>query len=144
MSSVESKFTINPVHDVLYVDLKGTWDPEQTQLYAAEFKRQVSRYFAREWACIWNLKELDMLLAEETQIALFKALNTWSYIKGMKAGAVIISVDNRDHLLYQVEEIFKGVQPFATTVCHSELEANHWLVEQGFSERLLERRQRTA
>lgn len=144
MSSGEQLFSIKPAHDILYVTMSGTWSPDQTLAYAAEYKKQVSRYFAREWACVLNLQNLEMLLSEDFQIETLKALNTWSYIKGMKAAAVIISQDNRSHLLYQLEEIFKRVQTYASAVCYSEVDANHWLVDQGFNEKQLLQTQKTA
>ncbi len=141
---LEQKYEIKPAHDILYVDMFGSWSPDDTAEFGTEYKRLVSRYFAREWACVINLKQLDMLISESQQIAAFKALNTWSYIKGMKAQAVIVGPDNRSHLLYQFEEIFKDQQPFAKAVFHHELEANHWLTEQGFSEKILLQSQKSA
>jgi len=125
-------FIIQPEHDILTIDLFGTWNEQQTLDYVAEYKRLVHRYFTREWACVINLQGLDMLLSESFQIETFKALNAWSYIKGMKAVSVIISNNNRSHLLYQFEEIFKVNHPYATAVCHSPIAADQWLVDQGF------------
>jgi len=144
MSSEEQFFLVKPVHDILYVDMAGTWNKEQALAYTEEYKKQVSRYFAREWACVLNLQNLEMLLPETFQIETLRALNTWSFIKGMKAIAVIVSADNRSHLLYQLEEVFKGANSYATAVCHSEVEANHWLVECGFSENRLSQSQQSA
>jgi len=143
-SEQEKKYEIKPVHDILYVDMRGSWSPEETVEYVSEFKRLVSRYFAREWACVLNLKHLDMLISETQQISAFKALNTWAYIKGMKSLAVIVGQDNRSHLLFQFEEILKGEQSFYKSVFHNEVEANHWLTDQGFSEKVLLQSQKTA
>jgi hypothetical protein len=76
-----------------------------------------------------------MLLSESFQIETFKALNAWSYIKGMKAISVVVSHRNRSHLLYQFEEIFKVNHPYATAVCYSELESTKWLSDHGFKQR---------
>lgn len=128
-------FSILPEHNIVTVDLFGTWNEQQTLDYVAEFKRLVHRYFTQEWACVINLQHLDMLLSESFQIDTFKALNAWSYIKGMKAISVIVSHRNRSHLLYQFEEIFKVNHPYATAVCYSELESLQWLANQGFKMR---------
>ena len=132
-SFVETEhFRINAEHDILTIDLFGTWNEEDTLQYVEAYKRLVQRYFTREWACVVNLKGLDMLLSESFQIETFKALNAWSYIKGMKAISVIISQDNRSHLLYQFEEIFKVNHPYSTAVCHTDISATQWLSTQGF------------
>lgn len=128
-------FSIMPEHNIVTVDLFGTWNEQQTLDYVADFKRLVHRYFTQEWACVINLQHLDMLLSESFQIETFKALNAWSYIKGMKAIAVVVSHRNRSHLLYQFEEIFKVNHPYSTAVCHSELESIQWLSAQGFRSR---------
>tara|TARA_R110001592_G_scaffold363380_1_gene686571 strand:+ start:15784 stop:16263 length:480 start_codon:yes stop_codon:yes gene_type:complete len=128
-------FSILPEHNIVTVDLFGTWNEQHTMDYVTDFKRIVHRYFTQEWACIINLQHLDMLLSESFQVETFKALNAWSYIKGMKAISVIVSHRNRSHLLYQFEEIFKVNHPYATAVCHSELESTNWLAEQGFKQR---------
>jgi hypothetical protein len=125
-------FSILPEHNIVTVDLYGTWNEQQTLDFVAEFKRLVHRYFTQEWACVINLQHLDMLLSESFQIETFKALNAWSYIKGMKAISVVVSHRNRSHLLYQFEEIFKVNHPYATAVCYSELESSQWLADQGF------------
>jgi hypothetical protein len=129
-------FSILPEHNIVTVDLFGTWNEQQTLDFVAEFKRLVHRYFTQEWACIINLQHMDMLLSESFQIETFKALNAWSYIKGMKAISVVVSHRNRSHLLYQFEEIFKVNHPYATAVCYSELESSQWLADQGFRPRL--------
>lgn len=128
-------FSIYPEHNIVTVDLFGTWNEQQTLDFVAEFKRLVHRYFTQEWACIINLQHLDMLLSESFQIETLKALNAWSYIKGMKAISVVVSHRNRSHLLYQFEEIFKVNHPYATAVCHSELESTNWLEGHGFKQR---------
>jgi len=141
--SLESKnmdegrnFIIHPEHNILTIDLFGTWNEQQTLEYVADYKRLVHRYFTREWACVINLQGLDMLLSESFQIETLKALNAWSYIKGMKAISVIISSKNRSHLLYQFEEIFKVNHPYNTAVCHSPIESSQWLADQGFKQKL--------
>ncbi len=128
-------FSILPKHNIVTVDMYGTWNEQQTLDFVSEFKRLVHRYFTQEWACIINLQNLDMLLSESFQIETLKALNAWSYIKGMKAISVVVSHRNRSHLLYQFEEIFKVNHPYATAVCHSELESTNWLVGHGFKQR---------
>ena len=130
-------FSILPEHNIVTVDLFGTWNEDQTLDFVADFKRIVHRYFTQEWACIINLQHLDMLLSEPFQIETFKALNAWSYIKGMKAISVVVSHRNRSHLLYQFEEIFKVNHPYATAVCHSELESSNWLSGHGFKQRAI-------
>jgi hypothetical protein len=124
-------FSVKPAHNVLYVELSGSWNHEKTCDYAIEYKKQVSRYFAREWACVLNLQNLEMLISEQSQIEMFRALNSWSYIKGMTAQAVVISIENRHHLLYQFEEVFNETQPFEMSIFYSEPEANSWLKSLG-------------
>ena len=124
-------YSIQPVHDVLYVQLSGSWNHDQTFAYSVDYKKQVSRYFAREWVCVLNLQNLDMLISEQEQIEMFRALNTWSYIKGMIALGIVISPENRDHLLYQFEEIFNDNQPYQKAIFYSDVEANHWLQKIG-------------
>lgn len=128
-------FSIFPEHNIVTVDLFGTWNEEQTLDFVAEFKKLVHRYFTQEWACVINLQHLDMLLSESFQIETFKALNAWSYIKGMKAISVVVSHHNRSHLLYQFEEVFKVNHPYAKAVCYSELESSNWLEGHGFKHR---------
>ncbi len=144
MSDTKLKYEIKPVHDILYVGLSGSWSIDDTRDFIQDFKRLVSRYFAREWACVMNLQELDMLISEREQIELFKALNTWSYIKGMLAQAVIIGSDSRNHLMYQFEEVLKGPQSFDQAVFFTESDATHWLRDHGFSEKVLLQSQKTA
>lgn len=132
-SAVEtSNFSIRANHNILTVDMLGTWNEDNTLDYVSEYKRLVNRYFTREWACVINLKGMEMLLSESFQIDTLKALNAWSYIKGMKSIAVVFSSNNRSHLLYQFEEIFKVTHPYSTAVCLSEFEAAQWLESQGF------------
>lgn len=128
-------FSILPEHNIVTVDLFGTWNEQQTLDYVSEFKKLVHRYFTQEWACIINLQHFDMMLPESFQIETFKALNAWSYIKGMKAISVVVSHKNRSHLLYQFEEIFKVNHPYATAVCYSALESSNWLADNGFKPR---------
>jgi len=132
------QFSIQPNNEILLIDMKGTWNEETTLEFVAEYKRLVNRYFTREWACVFNLQNLDLLLSESFQIETFRALNAWSYIKGMKAVSVIISSKNRSHLLYQFEEIFNVNHPYATAVCHSPIDAGQWLSDQGFKQKLFE------
>jgi len=135
MATQEEHYIINPQQDVLHVDFKGSWSPEETLKYVENYKRLVNRYFTSEWACVMNLQGLDMLLSEPFQIETFKALNAWSYIKGMRSVAVIISNSNRSHLLYQFEEILKVNHPYETQVCFSEIQSNQWLHDQGFCQK---------
>lgn len=138
MSEVlNDKYTIRPAHDILYVSLVGSWSPNDTLRFLSDYKRQVSKYFAQEWACVMQLSELEMLIEEDFQIETFKALNTWGFIKGMGAMAIIIGHENRDHLLFQFEEILKGKQPFQTSVFRSNEEADAWLRLRGFKAKLL-------
>ena len=132
MTSQDQHYDIKVQQGVLYVDFKGTWSPEETLDYVKSYKRLVNRYFTREWACVMNLQGLDMLLSETFQIETFKALNAWSYIKGMRSVAVVVSQRNRSHLLYQFEEVLKVNHPYETQVCFSEVQSNQWLVDQGF------------
>jgi len=131
------KYTIRPAHDILYVSLKGSLAPDDTLRFLSDYKKQVGKYFAQEWACVTQLSELEMLIEEGFQIETFKALNTWSYIKGMGAMAIIVGNDNRDHLLYQFEEILQGKLPFQTGVFKSNDEADTWLRLRGFKAKLL-------
>lgn len=130
MSESKPDFSIKPVHDVLYVQLSGSWNHDLTADYSLEYKKQTSRYFAREWACVLNLQNLDMIIPEREQIETFRALNTWSYIKGMTALAIVISLENRHQLLYQFEEIFQDPQPYRTAIFYSDEEASAWLESQ--------------
>lgn len=124
-------YSIQPVHDVLHVRLSGSWNHDQTFAYAVDYKKQVSRYFAREWVCVLNLQDLELLISEQEQIETFRALNTWSYIKGMIALCVVISPENRGHLLYQFEEILSDNQPYQKSIFYSDIEANQWLQKIG-------------
>jgi len=132
-----TNFLIQPEKNILSIDLKGTWNEQTTLDFIAEYKLLVNRRFTQEWACVMSLQHLELLLSESFQIESFRALNAWSYIKGMKAAAVIISSNNRSHLLYQFEEIFKVNHPYATAVCHSEIEASQWLNDQGFEQKVI-------
>lgn len=138
------EYSVKPVHNVLYIELSGSWNHDQTCDYSLEYKKQVSRYFAREWACVLNLQNLEMLISENAQIEMFRALNTWSYIKGMTAQALVISMENRHHLLYQFEEIFNQKQPYETGIFYSETEANSWLKSLGHIRTVETSSQRTA
>lgn len=144
MSESSSKYIIQPVRDVLYVKLDGSWNAEQTLAFSADFKRQVNRCFAREWACVFNLKDMDLLIPESYQVHAFRALNTWSYIKGMQALVLLFSHDSRSQLLFQFEEILQDRQPYLKKVCQSEVEANQWLAGLGFREKEAQRFQHTA
>jgi hypothetical protein len=144
MSSSSSKYLIQPFHDVLSVRLSGTWNAEDTMQFSGDFKRQVSRYFAREWACVLNLKELELLVPDAYQVHAFRALNTWSYIKGMQAMAILFSPDSRSALLYQFEEILDDRQPYQRLLGQSEAEAHRWLAELGFRDRKENQLQRFA
>lgn len=124
-------FNLQPSHDILYVDMYGSWNHDQTYQYSLEYKKVVSRYFAREWVCVMNLQALEMLISEREQIETLKALNTWSYIKGMTALVAVIGIENRHYLMYQFEEIFNDNQPYAKKICYSAHEAEQWLVNQG-------------
>lgn len=134
---INEKYSIRPAHDILYVSLIGSWAPSDTLRYLSDYKKQVSKYFAQEWACVMQLSDLDMLIEEDFQVETFKALNTWSFIKGMGAMAIIVGRDNRDHLLYQFEEILKGKLPFQTGVFKTNEEADEWLRLRGFKAKLL-------
>ena len=138
ISEQSKKFSLQPNTDIFLIDMFGTWNEETTLEFVSEFKRLANRYFTREWACVFNLQGLEMLLSESFQIETFRALNAWSYIKGMKSVSVIISSKNRSHLLYQFEEIFKVNHPYATAVCHSAIDASQWLNDQGFKQKLFE------
>lgn len=129
-------YSIQPVHDVLHVRLSGSWNHDQTFAYTIDYKKQVSRYFAREWVCVLNLQNLELLISEQEQIETFRALNTWSYIKGMIALGIVISPENRDHLLYQFEEIMSDNQSYQKAIFYSDVEANHWLQKLGVTKPL--------
>lgn len=131
MTQTHPPFTLQPAQDVLYIDLFGSWNHEQTCEYSLEYKKQVSRYFAREWVAVMNLQKLDMLIEEPNQIDMFRALNTWSFIKGMTAMVVVVGIENRHHLLYQFEEIFNDKQPYQKAILYSEAEALQWLRDNG-------------
>ncbi|UZE97900.1 hypothetical protein [Alkalimarinus alittae] len=138
MSEVlNDKFTIRPVHDILYVSLIGSWSTDDTLNFVADYKRLVSKYFAQEWACVLQISDLEMLIGEDFQQETLKALNTWGYIKGMGALAIIVGHKNRDHLLFQFEEILKGKQSFQTGVFRSNEDADAWLRLRGFKAKLL-------
>lgn len=138
MSEVSNeKYTIRPAHDILYVSLSGSLSPDDTLRFVTDYKRLVSKYFAQEWACVMQLSELEMLIGEDFQIETFKALNTWGFIKGMGAMSIIVGHKNRDHLLYQFEEILKGKQSFQTSVVRSNEEADAWLKLRGYNAKLL-------
>lgn len=134
MKESPSQYVIQPMRDMLYVKLDGSWNAEQTLAFSADFKRQVNRYFAREWACIFNLKDMDLLIPESYQVHAFRALNTWSYIKGMQALVLLFSQSSRSQLLFEFEEILQDRQPYEKKVCQSEVEANQWLASLGFKE----------
>ena len=144
MKVVENKYRIKPVHDILYVDLLGSWNPDRTYDYSLEYKKIVSRYFAREWVCVLNLQHLDLLISEPAQVETFKALNTWSYIKGMTALVVMVGIQNRHHLLYQFEEIFNDRQPYEKVVFYSDVELNAWMSDHGLFKNILHDAQKTA
>ncbi len=126
------KYTIRPVHDTLYVDLKGTWNHEDTYQFTSDYKKLVSRYFARRWCCVLRVDQLEMLIDEDFQIPSFKALNTWSFIKGMGAFALVSSPENRDCLIFQFDEVMRGRHPFDAECFLSEDDADSWLKERGF------------
>lgn len=130
-------FKINPEHDVLYVNMLGTWNAETTHKYAEQYKKVVSRYFARAWASILDLRELEMLVSEDDQEELLIALNTWSFIKGMSDMAIIVSEHNRGHFLFQFEEIFAKSPAFKREVFSNPVQARAWLSDEGFRGREL-------
>jgi hypothetical protein len=133
MTAIESeKYSIRPVHDTLYVDLKGTWNHEDTYQFTSDYKQLVSRYFARSWCCVFKINELEMLIDEDYQIPSFKALNTWSFIKGMGAFALVTSIENRDYLIYQFDEVLRGRHPFEASSFNAEEDADDWLKLRGF------------
>ena len=144
MTKVADKFSLQPENDVLYVEMSGSWSPDTTLEFVAEYKKQVSRYFAREWAYVLNIAELEMLMSDEFQVATFKSLHTWAYIKGMQAIALIVAESNRGHLLYQFEEMLKGAGQIDTKVCQHADEAAEWLAEKRFSTRVLMNSHKTA
>lgn len=135
MTNPQEFFSIVPEHDILHVELSGTWNEEVTQQYVAEYKKIVGRYFAREWACVIDLRQLDMLLSENYQIETFRALNTWSFIKGLKSLALIVNEQIRPHLLYQFEDIMQEQPAFNSRVLSNPIDARHWLKDEGFIER---------
>ena len=136
MAENEERYSIKPVHDTLFVTLRGSWSMDNMRQFTEDYKKLVGRYFAREWACVLNIRDLELLIGEDQQIAAFKALNTWSFIKGMQAQAVILSDRNPGYLLYQFEEILKDKASFDRKVFLNERDADHWLVNKGFSEKL--------
>jgi len=144
MTQAPQAYTLQPIQDILYVDLFGSWNHDQTYNYSLDYKKQVSRYFAREWVCVMNLQQLDMLISEQAQIETFRALNTWSYIKGMTAMLVVIGIENRHHLLYQFEDIFDDKQPYEKAILYSDAEAQHWLIEHGKISKPMLRTQKSA
>ena len=145
MSEVScDKYSIRPAHDILYVDLKGTWTAEDTLQFVAEYKKQVSRYFAQSWACVLKIKNLDMLIDDNFQIQSFISLNTWSYIKGMSDMVIITGTQSRDMLLYQFEEIISAKQPFDMEICTNDFLADQWLRDRGFRAKQLEERRKSA
>lgn len=129
MNASNQAYTINPRHDILYVDLFGSWNHEQTYQFSLDYKKQVSRYFAREWVCVLNLKKLDMLISESEQIGTFKSLLSWSYLKGMTALVAVVGIENRHYLLYQFEEILNSNQPYGQVICYSDAEVRQWLIK---------------
>lgn len=132
MTGPQQFYSLNPEHDILYVTMNGTWNMDTTQAYISQYKKDVSRYFAREWAAVLDLRNLEMLLSEEFQLESIIALNTWSFIKGMTTMAIIVGEHNRGPLLYQFEEIFNQSPAFARDVFSNPVKARHWLFDQGF------------
>lgn len=137
-------YSIEPEHDILHVALKGTWNMDVTNGFIAEFKKVVSRYFAREWAYVLDLRSMDMMLPEEEQINAFRALNTWCFIKGLKSMALLVNDSIRPHLLYQFEEVINEKPSFNSIVLSNPIEARHWLKDEGFIEREIFQSPKTA
>lgn len=135
MANPHQFFSIDPEHDILHVEMRGTWNEDIAHAYVAEYKKIVGRYFAREWACVLDLRKMEMLLSEEFQINTLKALNTWSYIKGLKSMAIVVNEQVRPHLLYQFEEILMDKPDFNSRVLSNPIDARHWLKDEGFIER---------
>ncbi len=144
MQNSQQKYLIQPHHDILTVTLRGSWNAEDSLSFVSDYKKLVNHYFAREWACVFNLKQMEMLIPDAYQVHTFRALNTWSYIKGMQALVVLFSQNSRSQLLYQFEEILEDRQAYQRKVCQSEAEGYQWLADQGFRERVAEREQRSA
>ena len=133
MSEVScQKYRIRAVHDTLYVELMGTWAPEDTLQFLAADKKLVASYFARERGEVLCRDQLDMLIEEDFQIETFRSLFTWSFIKGLGALSVVKGPANRDHLLFQFEEILNHRQPVAVSLKNNLQEAVAWLAEEGY------------
>ncbi len=133
MTAIQNdKYSIKPVHDTLYVDLKGTWNHEDTYQFISDYKKLVSRYFAQRWCCVLTVSDLELLIDEDFQVPSFKALNTWSFIKGMGAFALVTSAKNRDCLIFQFDEVMRGRHPFEAECFGSEAEADTWLKARGY------------
>lgn len=144
MAKLEQPYDIKPAHDSLYVNLRGSWSAEVMAAFTKDYKQLVGRYFAREWACVLNISQLELLIGEQEQIAAFRALQTWSFIKGLRALAVVVSENNPSYLLYQFEEVLKEKSSFERVVVYSEREADYWLRQLGFSEKLELQSQKSA
>ncbi|MDX1451109.1 MAG: hypothetical protein R3183_01025 [Oleiphilaceae bacterium] len=144
MAEMEQYYTIKTAHDTVFVRLQGSWSAEHMHNFTQEFKQLVGRYFAREWACVMDISDLELLIGEQEQIAAFRALNTWSFIKGMRAQALVVSERNPSYLLYQFEEVLRTKSSYERQVCENESQAEQWLHDYGFSEKLEVQSQKSA
>ncbi len=138
------KYNIRAEHDLLFVELQGTWTPEDTLQFMVAYKKLVSSYFAREWAAVFDIGKLEMFIEENFQIETFRSLLTWSFIKGLGALSVIKDPKSRDHLLFQFEEILNHRQPVASSLHCSVDEAVAWLAREGYEACSLQFRQKSA
>lgn len=129
MKIVEHEYTIEPAHDILL----ESWNPQHAYDYALNYKKIVSQYFAREWVCLLNLQHLGQLVSDPSQLEIFRALNAWSYIKGMKALVVMANIQNRHPLHNQFVEIFNDHQPYEKAFFYNDAELGDWMTAHGLA-----------
>lgn len=130
-NTTRERYFINAESGLLTSAVSSTWNISDTGLFILDYKKTVQRHFASEWSGIFDVTSLEMLIPDDKQIALFRALFSWSYLRGMTDLCMVVGQAHRSALLYQLEEITSASDKFNTLYFGSQEDAKHWLEVHG-------------
>lgn len=129
---VKPGYRIVAKHNLLHIEIEGTFNQELTLEFVADCKRLVASYFAHGWALEFDIAKLEMLIDEHFHSETFKALFTWFYIKGLSAMALLTGDHLRQHLICPFEQALSDRPPYSVKVFNNISESRVWLKLMGF------------
>lgn len=128
---VNSSYVIQAEPQTLLLRMERGWGHVDRCDFALRYKQEVCRYFVGPWSAIVDLSNVRPDNFESSDDDLWRALLSWSVLRGMQAYIFVVKADQRCLWRQRMRAFTQQNLPCKGVIVYCMKSARQWLVRHG-------------